>query len=43
MQGEHWSGALAGHAVDADAAAADKKRLMLERFQVEVRRRQSSQ
>ena len=37
VQGEHWTAAMKGHDVDAEAAEADRKRLLLERFQREVR------
>lgn len=38
-QGEPWNSALAGHVLDPVTQEADQKRLMLERFQSEVRDR----
>ena len=37
LQGEHWTAAMKGHEVEAGAAEEDRKRLLLERFQLEVR------
>lgn len=37
LQGEHWTAAMKGHEVQAGAAEEDRKRLLLERFQMEVR------
>lgn len=36
LQGEHWLGAMADHCVSEMSAQADRKRLLLERFQLEV-------
>lgn len=36
VQGEHWRGAIGGHTLGEDDAEEDKKRLLLERFQLEV-------
>lgn len=38
-QGEPWIAALAGHHVDPLKQQAEQQRLMLERFQQEVRKR----
>lgn len=37
MQGEHWLAAMKGHDLQQEDAEADRKRLLLERFQREVR------
>jgi hypothetical protein len=37
LQGQHWRGALKGHELAADVAEEDQKRILLERFQLEVR------
>ena len=37
MQGETWGAAFAGHEVNLFSAEEDRKRLMLERYQEEVR------
>lgn len=37
IQGEHWNGAIEGHILGEADAEEDKKRLLLERFQLEVR------
>ncbi len=37
MQGEPWRSAIAGHDLDPATQQADQQRLMLERFQAEVR------
>eukprot|EP00892_Ulva_mutabilis_P001890 jgi/Ulvmu1/11701/UM008_0112.1 len=34
-QGEHWQGAIQGHVLGEADAEEDKKRLLLERFQLE--------
>lgn len=37
LQGEHWKGAIAGHDLSEENSEEDRKRILLERFQLEVR------
>ena len=36
FQGEHWKGAIAGHELSEENSEEDRKRILLERFQLEV-------